>query len=192
MIFRDTRLTCEACGKPFFFTVTEQRQLAERSGAEEVEPPKLCPQCRPSTQGPVQPRAAMQAVSEAPVERPAEPQARTEPAVERPAKPPVRTEPAVRERVERAAESQVLDETLEDFPLEIEGIEIKLIGRVKWYSREKGYGFVTTANDQDIFFHRASIVDRNARLDEDDQVEFQIRQTNKGPEAFNVSLLPLE
>ena len=51
---------------------------------------------------------------------------------------------------------------------------------------------MTTASDQDIFFHRASIVDRNLGLREDDQVEFQIRQTNKGPEAFNVSLLPAE
>ena len=179
MIFRDTRLTREACGKPFFFTVTEQRQMAERLGADAVELPELCPQCRSPVKAPAQPAAPVQTVDVAAehVEQPVEPQSHIEPVVEE-----------RKERGERAA----LDEGLEDFPLEMEGIEIKLIGRVKWYSREKGYGFVTTANDQDIFFHRASIVDRNARLDEDDQVEFQIRQTNKGPEAFNVSLLPLE
>lgn len=179
MVFRDTKLTCQACGKPFFFTVTEQRQLAEKLGAEAVVPPELCPQCRHLAKGHAVPNAPAQAAPEQRFERPTRPQARAGSA-------------AVAEPVERPAESQALDKELEAFPLEVEGVEIKLIGRVKWYSREKGYGFVTTANDQDIFFHRASLVDRNARLNEDDQVEFQVRQTNKGPEAFNVSLLPLE
>ena len=177
MVFRDTKLTCQSCGKPFFFTVTEQRQIAEKLGAEAVVPPELCPQCRQSAKG--------QAVPQAPAQPAAEQR------VERSAKPPAPAKPAVEEPIERSTQVQPLDE-LEEFPLQVEGIEIKLIGRVKWYSREKGYGFVTTANDQDIFFHRANLVDRNTRLDEDDRVEFQVRQTNKGPEAFNVSLLPVE
>jgi CspA family cold shock protein len=178
MVFRDTRLTCEACGNPFFFTVTEQRQLAEEQGEEAVVPPELCPQCRSSAQ---------QAVD---LEMP------TQPAAAKPAEPPPRPqappEPERKRREEQEPEPQETEETFEDFPLEVEGVEIKLIGRVKWYSREKGYGFVTTASNQDIFFHRANIVDRRLRLREDDRVEFQVRQTKKGPEAFNVSLLPAE
>jgi len=44
MQFRDKMLTCEQCGSQFVFTVTEQREMAER-GAELFEP-KFCPRCR--------------------------------------------------------------------------------------------------------------------------------------------------
>jgi CspA family cold shock protein len=77
------------------------------------------------------------------------------------------------------------------FPLEEEGIEVKLIGTVKWFSRKKGYGFITKADGTDLFFHRADISRKEHVWPEDgQQVEFQIRRTDKGPEAFNVSLLP--
>jgi CspA family cold shock protein len=79
---------------------------------------------------------------------------------------------------------------MDEFPLQIEGIEVKLIGKIKWYRPEKGYGFITKANGQDIFFHRASVVGSTSQLGKGRQVEFQIRQTPKGPEAFNVSVLP--
>jgi CspA family cold shock protein len=81
----------------------------------------------------------------------------------------------------------------EDFPLEEGGVQVKLIGTVKWFSREKGYGFITKADGRDLFFHRADIRDRQGVWPrEDQQVEFQIRQTPKGPEAFNVSILPVD
>ena len=41
MVFRDKMLTCEECGKTFFFTVTEQRLLAEQIGSDEIEDPVL-------------------------------------------------------------------------------------------------------------------------------------------------------
>jgi CspA family cold shock protein len=44
MHFIDKMLTCEQCGSQFVFTVTEQREMAER-GAELFEP-KFCPRCR--------------------------------------------------------------------------------------------------------------------------------------------------
>lgn len=157
MRFRDQQLTCQVCGRTFFFTVTEQRQMADELGEEAIVPPEHCPNCRSK---------------QAPVETRPQPRPRQEPVYATPI-------------------SQDIDE-LQEFPLQVEGVEIKLIGRVKWYSRDKGYGFVTTANNQDIFFHRASLVDRYANLREDDQVEFQIQQTAKGPEAINVDLLPQE
>ena len=80
-----------------------------------------------------------------------------------------------------------------DFPLEEDGIEVKLIGTVKWFSREKGYGFITKADGKDLFFHRADMAPgEHVWPQEDQQVEFQIRHTAKGPEAFNVSLLPTD
>lgn len=44
MQYRDKMLTCELCGSQFVFTVTEQREMAQR-GAELYEP-KFCPSCR--------------------------------------------------------------------------------------------------------------------------------------------------
>ena len=92
-------------------------------------------------------------------------------------------EPEVNLAVETKAE--------EIFPLEEEGVQVKLIGTVKWFSREKGYGFITKADGKDLFFHRADLAkDERGWPQEDQKVEFQIRQTAKGPEAFNVSILP--
>ena len=169
MVFRDQRLICEECGKAFFFTVTEQRRLTEREGTDEIELPTQCKQCRggPETQP----------------EREQPPPRR---------QPPPREQPAA--RVEPIREQVAAPVSLEDtFPLEEDGIEVKLIGTVKWFSREKGYGFITKADGQDLFFHRADLAEGEYAWPEEDQkVEFQIRQTEKGPEAFNVSILPTD
>jgi CspA family cold shock protein len=158
MVFRDQMLTCEECGKTFFFTVTEQRRLADRTGVDQVEAPALCPQCR------------------------SEPQAKADTVQ------PVR-EQAPRVQVGKATTPRVE----EQFPLEEEGIQVKLIGTVKWFSREKGYGFITKADGKDLFFHRADLAkDERSWPREGEKVEFQIRNTEKGPEAFNVSILPTD
>jgi|GEM_PF-113197 len=185
MAFRDQKLTCRGCGQTFFFTVTEQRQMAAQVGADAIVPPELCPTCR-NKRLPSREQAQVMAMPEtAPTGSRSRPHKAS-------AQGPARTrgKPKATEVQEPIRETQADLSGLEGFPLEVEGVKIKLIGRVKWYSREKGYGFVTTANNREIFFHRASLEDRNARLHEGDQVEFQIEQTAKGPEAINVSLLP--
>jgi CspA family cold shock protein len=166
MVFRDKKLTCEKCGKTFFFTVTDQRRLSNELGTDNVEPPQHCPACRQESHP--EPR-----VESAPQER-------------RPKPKPQAQRPERKERPTPAVSAS-------EFPLEEEGIEIKLIGTVKWFSPDKGYGFVTKADGQDLFFHRADIVDRQGGWpQENQQIEFQIRETDKGPEAFNVSILPPE
>jgi len=92
---------------------------------------------------------------------------------------------------ERVAQGEAKPTTAEVFPLQEGGIEVKLIGTVKWFSLRKGYGFITKADGEDLFFHRSEVNQREGGLpDEGQKVEFQIRETNKGPEAFNVSVLP--
>jgi CspA family cold shock protein len=188
MVFRDQQLTCAECGKTFFFTVTEQRRIAERQGADEIETPTLCQDCRSGKVASPPPRAEQPEAAKPPAERPRERTPRAEPA-----KPPAERP---RERTPRADAVTAKEEGLsiaDAFPHQEGGIEVKLIGTVKWFSRAKGYGFITKADGEDLFFHRAELAPSSQGWPEDGQrVEFQIRKTEKGPEAFNVSLLPTD
>lgn len=60
-------------------------------------------------------------------------------------------------------------------------------GTVKWFNSQKGYGFITMEDGKDIFVHHNSIQGNGFKtLDEGEQVEFEVRQGPKGPQADNV------
>ena len=62
-------------------------------------------------------------------------------------------------------------------------------GTVKWFNSRKGYGFITTEEEGDVFVHYSAIeVDENeyATLNENDEVTFDITEGQKGPQASNV------
>jgi CspA family cold shock protein len=60
-------------------------------------------------------------------------------------------------------------------------------GKVKWFNEVKGYGFITTEDGNDIFVHYTSIQGDGFRtLDEGENVEFEITESPKGPQATNV------
>ena len=60
-------------------------------------------------------------------------------------------------------------------------------GSVKWFSDQKGYGFITPENGKDVFVHHSSIQgDGYKSLEEGQQVEFEIEQGPKGEQATNV------
>jgi len=62
-----------------------------------------------------------------------------------------------------------------------------VIGRVKWFSDAKGYGFIGRGDGPDVFVHYSAIVGRGHRtLREGDVVEFAIVQGAKGPQAIDV------
>jgi len=63
----------------------------------------------------------------------------------------------------------------------------RVTGVVKWFSRKKGYGFISQPNGPDVFVHFSAIQGEGYRnLDEGQQVEFTIEQGPKGLQAANV------
>ena len=62
-----------------------------------------------------------------------------------------------------------------------------LVGKVKWFNNEKGYGFIIKENYDDIFVHYSSILDDGFKtLSEGQLVEFDLVVGEKGLQAQNV------
>ena len=60
-------------------------------------------------------------------------------------------------------------------------------GTVKWFSNEKGYGFIARIGGDDVFVHFSAIqTDGYKTLNEGQAVEFEITDGPKGPQASNV------
>jgi len=63
-------------------------------------------------------------------------------------------------------------------------------GTVKWFNKDKGFGFIIRENGEDLFVHFRSInTDGRQVLMEGQRVEFQIGEGRKGPQAENVVIL---
>ncbi len=61
-------------------------------------------------------------------------------------------------------------------------------GKVKWFNAEKGFGFIETEDGNDVFVHYSAIqADGDKVLDEGAEVQFEVIQGAKGPQAANVS-----
>jgi CspA family cold shock protein len=63
-------------------------------------------------------------------------------------------------------------------------------GTVKWFDAKKGYGFITKEDGEDIFVHWSAIqTDGFKTLKEGQEVEFDVQDGQKGPQAANVKPL---
>lgn len=63
-------------------------------------------------------------------------------------------------------------------------------GTVKWFNREKGFGFIVLDDGADVFVHWSNIVGAGFRsLEEGQRVGFDTEDTEKGPQAVNVFAL---
>ena len=66
-------------------------------------------------------------------------------------------------------------------------MEERITGTVKWFSAEKGYGFIAREDGPDVFVHFSAIDGDGYRsLDEGQAVEFAITEGQKGKQASNV------
>jgi CspA family cold shock protein len=64
-------------------------------------------------------------------------------------------------------------------------------GTVKWFDKTKGFGFINSEGENDVFVHFSALIgdddeNDNKTLNENDEVEFDIVQGEKGPQANNV------
>ena len=62
-------------------------------------------------------------------------------------------------------------------------------GTVKWYDAVKGYGFIHSEDDKDLFVHRSDVKDNVFSLEEGQAVEFEIKESDRGPVAINVEVI---
>ena len=61
-----------------------------------------------------------------------------------------------------------------------------LKGKIKWYNRIKGFGFIESEKGEDIFVHRTGLVNPHIDLEDGQEVEFETKQGEKGLAAINV------
>lgn len=63
-------------------------------------------------------------------------------------------------------------------------------GTVKWFNAKKGFGFISDDEGNDVFVHFSALqMDGFKVLDEGDEVEFEVIDGEKGPQAANVTKL---
>ena len=61
-------------------------------------------------------------------------------------------------------------------------------GKVKWFNPEKGFGFIEREGGKDVFVHFSAItMDGYKTLEEGMEVQFEVIEGSKGPQASNVS-----
>ncbi|HCA7064163.1 TPA: cold-shock protein [Staphylococcus pseudintermedius] len=60
-------------------------------------------------------------------------------------------------------------------------------GTVKWFNAEKGFGFIEVEGENDVFVHFSAINQEGYKsLDEGQSVEFEVVESDRGPQAANV------
>ncbi|MEJ2733951.1 MAG: cold shock domain-containing protein [Anaerolineae bacterium] len=63
-------------------------------------------------------------------------------------------------------------------------------GRIKWFSLEKGYGFILEDNGKEVFFHRSGVPLNEdgtlPALEENQEVLYQVTESPRGPQAVQV------
>ena len=59
-------------------------------------------------------------------------------------------------------------------------------GKIKFFNEQKGFGFVTSESGEDYFIH-ISQVPEGTSLNNEDEIEFEVKDTERGQQAINIS-----
>ena len=63
-------------------------------------------------------------------------------------------------------------------------------GKIKKLVRDRGFGFISDNDGREVFFHQSNIVDlKFEALNEEQDVEFEVEKSQKGPRAINVKVI---
>jgi cold shock protein len=63
-------------------------------------------------------------------------------------------------------------------------------GKIKKLVRERGFGFISDTDGNEVFFHQSSLIDvKFEGLSEEQTVEFEVEKSPKGPRAINVKVV---
>ncbi len=62
-------------------------------------------------------------------------------------------------------------------------------GTVKWYDTVKGFGFIQSEENKDFFVHRTGVKDNVFSLEAGQNVEFETKESDRGPVAINVETI---
>lgn len=63
-------------------------------------------------------------------------------------------------------------------------------GKIKKLVRERGFGFISDTDGREVFFHQSSLMDvKFDALNEEQNVEFEIEKSPKGPRAINIKVV---
>ena len=63
-----------------------------------------------------------------------------------------------------------------------------MVGKVKWFNADKGFGFINKGEGKDIFVHFSAIKQEGYKsLAEGDVVSYEIKETERGQQAVNVT-----
>jgi len=63
-----------------------------------------------------------------------------------------------------------------------------MIGKVKWFNAQKGYGFIITEEGNDVFVHYSGVISEGYKsLQEGEDVQFELTKGKNGDQAVNVS-----
>ena len=74
--------------------------------------------------------------------------------------------------------------------LKFKEVRVLAEGTIKWFSNKKGYGFIEQEGDKDLFVHHSAINMTGFKsLEKGDRVSFDVEESDRGPEAKNVTKL---